>query len=119
MPRPLYSHTLNLRLTDSGSHRQTLVAATTINPAPVVFLTSAAPITMSSTPTLADGFDGQQCILVVTGANAITFTDQGTLAGSNLRLSVATIALGTRDSLQLLFSGDIGDWVELSTMNVI
>lgn len=102
------------------SAAQTLAAATAIiADAYVVRITATAPRTITAAPTIADGANGQLLIIVNVGANAITLQDQGTLANSNLRLSTATFAIGTRDSLTLMYSSDIGDWVEISRTNVI
>jgi hypothetical protein len=119
MPRPLQSFMVNLRGTDSGAHRQTVVATDTIRPAPVVYLTAAAPITLTSTPTIADGFDGQQCILMNIGANAITIQDQGTLPASNLRLTAATLTMATRQNVTLMYSATVGDWVQIVGLQLV
>lgn len=71
--------------------------------------------TLTSAPTIAAGVDGQRVLIinVDTGADVITLQDQGTLAGSNLRLGAATRALGPRDSIELQYNSTVGDWVEL------
>jgi len=66
-----------------------------------------------------DGLDTDRCLLLNISAQNLVFSDQGTLGGSNLRLSAATITLGQRDSIWLVFSADIGDWVQIGTTNVI
>jgi len=103
------------------SAAQTLLAATTILAnAEDIQITAAAARTMTSTPTIADGADGQIVTIINVGATyAITLQDQGTLAGSNLRLSAATIALGPRDSIVLKYNATIGDWVQIGQTNVI
>lgn len=101
---------------------QSLVATDTIVPPQLgdgplkgIFALSGA-ITMTSTPTLTDGLDGQWVILYNSVFNAITIQDQGTLAGSNLRLTAATLVLGARDSIQLMFSANTGDWVQIGNL---
>lgn len=102
------------------ANTQALVAATTISPsALVVPISATAPITLTATPTVANGTNGQIIVLVNVGANAITIQDQGTLGGSNLRLSTATFAMGTRDNITLLYNSTIGDWIEIARTNVI
>ena len=81
--------------------------------------TTGASITLTSAPTIADGEDGMYLIIMNIAADNIVVQDQGTLAGSNLRLGAATRTLGTRDSLVLIYSADIGDWVEVSFNNVV
>lgn len=84
-------------------------------------ITADASYTLTSTPTLADGEDGQRVLIinVDAGADVVTIQDQGTLAGSNLRLGATTRALGPRDSIMLLYSSTIGDWVEITFSNVL
>lgn len=83
--------------------------------------TSNASYTLTSTPTIANGVDGQTVILlnVDSGADVITLQDQGTLASSNLRLGATTRALGPRDSITLVYSSTIGAWVEVAFSNVL
>jgi len=77
-------------------------------------------ITLTSTPTIADGVNGQALRIVNVGTSSITLKDQGTLAGSNLRLTASTITLGPRDSIELMFSSDVGDWVQVGeVVNVL
>lgn len=103
------------------STAQTLAAGTAILAnATVVQINSAGAVTITAAPTIANGQDGQILIIVnVDSADAITIQDQGTLASSNLRLSAATIALGPRDSITLMYSSSIGDWIQIGQVNVI
>lgn len=99
---------------------QVVFAGTTINVlGGFIPISAVAPVTLTSVPTVANGIDGQLVVLVNTSANAVTVQDQGTLAGSNLRLSTATFVLGQRDNLTLLYSTTVGDWIEIARTNVI
>lgn len=80
--------------------------------------TSGSSKTLSSTPMVTDGVDGQLLTILNVGADNIVVSDQGTVADSGLRLGAATRTLGTRDSLTLMYSVDIGDWVEVGFTNV-
>lgn len=81
---------------------------------------SAGAIVSTATPFIADGSDGQEIWLCRhSDAGALTLSDEGTLAGSNLRLSANTIALGPRDVIGLRFLTAIGDWVQFSYVNVL
>lgn len=95
--------------------------AITITSATVMRITSNANYTLSATPTIANGTNGQTITIVNvdTGTDVITLQDQGTLASSNLRLSATTVALGPRDSITLMYSSDVGDWVQISSTNVL
>lgn len=111
--------TTNIGIRNAGttvntpSTAQTLVAGTAILAnAGVVQITAASPVTSTAAPTIANGQDGQEVTIVNVGANDITLSDGGTLAGSNLRLSAATIALGQGDSLRLVYSSTLGDWIQ-------
>jgi len=86
----------------------------------LVWLGPTGVFTMTSTPTIPDGLDGQEIVLYNNTANTLTIQDQGTLAGSNLRLTAATVALGARDSVRLMFVQGLGDWVQIGpVVNVL
>ena len=108
------------RYVATPSATKTLAAGTaiTVN-AQTVCITSTADRTLTATPTVLDAQDGALVTIVNVGAYTITFSDQGTLAGSNLRLSATTIGLGPRDSMTLLFNVAINDWVQIGLTNVI
>jgi hypothetical protein len=81
--------------------------------------TSGSSKTLASTPTIADGQPGQILRIRNTSANDVVLQDQGTLAGSNLRLGAATRTLSQRDGIILEYDDTIGDWVEDTFSNVI
>lgn len=81
--------------------------------------TSGSSKTLTSAPTISDGIDGQLLILFNSSANDVVLQDQGTLGSSNLRLGVSTRTLTTRDSMLLMYSTTVGDWIELSFNTVI
>ena len=100
----------------------TAVGNSFASPDRVVQFDADGSYTLTSAPTLADGtYDGQICMLlnVDTGADVVTVQDQGSLASSNLRLTAASRAIGPRDSLVLMWTTAIGDWVEVGFTNVI
>lgn len=85
-------------------------------------LTIALPsgsIVSTATPMIADGLVTGQRIVVrgVTAGATWTLSDEGTVAGSNLRLGAATRAIGQRDSLELWWDGT--DWCEEGFNNVL
>lgn len=80
---------------------------------------SGSSKTLASTPTITDGQDGQYLIILNAGVNDVVFQDQGTLGSSNLRLVATTRTLSTRDSLTLVYSSTVGDWVEVAFSNVL
>ena len=81
--------------------------------------TSGGSLTLTSAPTIADGQDGQRVLLFNSSANNVVIQDQGTLANSNLRLSATAITLATRDSIELVFSSTVGDWIQVGQVNVL
>ena len=81
--------------------------------------TSGSSKTLTSTPTIANGEDGEMIELVNISANDVVLQDQGTLAGSNLRMVTATVTLSQRDSLKLRYNASIGDWLSGGITNVI
>jgi len=83
-------------------------------------ITANASYTLTSVPTIAAADDGQIMIIVnVDTVDTITLQDQGTLAGSNLRLGATTRALGPRDSIMLIYDSVVADWVELNYNTVL
>lgn len=82
--------------------------------------TSGSSKTLTSAPTITDGQDGETITIFNGSANDVVISDQGTLPSSNLRLVTATITLSTRDSVQLMYSSTVGDWIQISPVtNVI
>jgi hypothetical protein len=83
------------------------------------FAPSGAGITVTSTPSIAAGISGQEILLLnVDGANSLTLQDQGTLAGSTLRLQAATITIGPRDSVRLVYHPSFG-WLQTTPVSVV
>lgn len=81
--------------------------------------TSGGSLTLTAAPTIADGVNGQILYVFNGSTNNVVISDQGTLASSNLRLSATTITLGTRDSITLMYSTTIGDWIQIAQQNVL
>ncbi len=81
--------------------------------------TSGGALTITAAPTIADGVNGQILYVFNGSANNVVIQDQGTLASSNLRLSATTITLGTRDSITLMYSSTVGDWIQIGQVNVL
>jgi hypothetical protein len=81
--------------------------------------TSGGALTLTSAPTISDGQDGELVRIFNGSAQNVVIQDQGTLAASNLRLGATTRTLGTRDSIVLMYSSTVGDWIEISFSNVI
>lgn len=98
---------------------QTLNAGDTLlaNATKIRVAGSGGAVTMTSTPTIADGIDGQLVYIFGTSANTLTLQDQGTLAGSNLELAAATRVLDVGDVLVLMFDLTASVWYEVSFSN--
>lgn len=110
------------RLTQSPAIQAEITAAATAIDATagsVINLTSDANYSLTATPTIASGEDGQELLVINVGANTITLQDEGTLPGSNLRLTAATIGLAPGDSLLLRMSSAYGFWVETAHANLV
>lgn len=98
-----------------------LVAATSIFPywGSVIHPISASggDVTLTSTPTVSDSVDGHEIVLLnVDTTHTVTIQDQGTLGSSNLRLTANTVAIGPRDSVRLVYSATVGDWVQIGNL---
>ena len=77
-------------------------------------LESDANYTLSSAPTIADGWDGQTVLITYTGGNTVTLQDEDTLASSNLALGATSRELGAQDCIELVFEERRGFWIEKS-----
>lgn len=105
----------------STAATQALAAAgDTLNPAKrnILRVTATGDFVLSATPTIADGTDGQELLLLNVDLfdatqNEITLQDESVLVGSNLRLRTPTVILGTRDSILLRFDAFDGSWGEI------
>lgn len=95
------------------SSSQTLVAGTAILAnARTVKITAASSTTLTSTPTIANGVDGQDLVIVNVGANAITLRDETNLAGTNLCLEGdVDVAIQPNRLLRLTYVTDAGCWM--------
>lgn len=102
------------RIATPSTQQSIAVSAAIVANAEVVQISTTTAANLTATPTIADGTDGQMLLVVNTGTNAFTLQDQGTLAGSNLRLTATGITLGTRDSIKLMYSAAIGDWIQVA-----
>jgi len=82
--------------------------------ATMVELNPDGDYTLTSTPTIADGTEGQWLVITVAAgeANTVTVQDQGTLASTNILLlnSIASRTIADGDTLLLWFNGT--DWLE-------
>jgi hypothetical protein len=94
---------------------QVLVAATQLlaNATMVRMQSNSGAITLTATPTIPPGIDGQMLFVENVGGNGlITFQDRGTLAGSGLALQSATQGVAIRSWAMFIYSGAIGLWVQ-------
>lgn len=111
--------TLGLGQNQLGTQSITGTSSSIAPTAETVYISADGVYTLESAPTIANGYDGQILRIVNVGSNAVTLQDQGTLPSSNLRLAASTVALGTRDSLILMYVSAIGDWVQIGQTDVI
>jgi hypothetical protein len=77
-----------------------------------VAVSAATVMTLNSAPTIADGSNGQVCVIVNTGSSPLTLQDQDRLASSNLQLSAPSVTIAPKSSVRLMFSSAIGDWIQ-------
>jgi hypothetical protein len=80
-----------------------------------VQVASASSVAITSTPSIADGQNGQVLLVAnVNSANSITLSDESQLSGSNIRFKGgANRTLNPRESVQLVFNSVVGDWIEV------
>ncbi len=87
----------------------TLVATSTI-PSSATFVTigAAAAITLTSNPTIAVGVDGQDLLLLNTGANTITIPNNNIVFNGG----AASVPLAQNQSLRFVYSATVAKWIE-------
>jgi len=104
------SRTVNIPLTKAI----TVVGDTIPITATIIRLnnTSGGSLTLNSTPTMAAGENGQVAKLINTSANAVVIQDAGTLAGSGLELTAATITIAARQSVELTYMTTSAAWLQ-------
>jgi hypothetical protein len=102
----------------NASTTQVVVAGTSIQPdAEVVQISSSGDVTMTSTPTIADGVDGQEILLINRDTtDSITIQDNGTLANSGLELTGTTLVLGPLDNVRLRYISALDKWVQVGPL---
>ena len=97
---------------------QSLLATEYIEPiADIVRISgNGGAVTMTSTPTIANGFDGQRIILHGSDSlNTVTVQDDDVLSGTALKLdNGVTLILGEGDILELFYCGCSDSWIEIS-----
>lgn len=76
--------------------------------------TSGGSITLTSTPTITAGQDGQVLWIYNGSTQNVVFQRESALAGSKLRLGAASRTLGQYDTLCLFYDGTNGYWCEMS-----
>lgn len=99
---------------------QSLTASTAILAnAPIVRVVgSGGAVTLTATPTLADGVNGQAVEIWGTNdSNTVAIQDEGTLTGSNIQLPGTVRTLGLGDVLILRFNSTTGYWYEAGFVN--
>lgn len=110
--------TLGGKLTRKASAVQTIGAGSTIlvNAPKVKVVGNAGPVTVGTLPTLSNGtVDGDEVLIQGTdAANTVTLQDNGTLAGSRLRLGANNRVLGKGDTLLLSWDQADARWYEVS-----
>jgi len=110
---------LNPYREDSVTQSITADLTTITSTHPIVEITTDATRTIANTPAIADGYDNQMLRIRMVGSNSLVLRDQGTFANSGLRLVLTTLTLGPRDTLDIMYSTAIGDWVEQTQSNII
>jgi hypothetical protein len=80
----------------------------------VIAKTPLAGVTLTSTPTVSAGYQGQRVVYIGTSATrTVKLQDETSLPGTLLDLGGADVTLGLGDTIQLIYSSTIGKWVRL------
>jgi hypothetical protein len=97
--------------------QQTVVIGTTIVPTHTIMrITASTNFTLTSTPHVSPGVDGQLLILwFVSGAGAVGFQDAAFYAGSLMvNPGNGTVSLAYRDLAGYIYSAQLGLWVTIA-----
>ena len=95
------------------------VAGDTIAPSgdvKIVTNTTGGGITLTSAPSIPNGINGQRMTVMNVGTQNVVIQDQGTLASSNLRLNGTSVTIAPRQSIELMYSTTVGDWVQTGAL---
>lgn len=97
---------------------QVLVSGSTISPnAYVVPVSAAGVITLTATPAITTGTNGQIIKIVNVGSNAITLQANALLSGSNLRMNTLTTAvLSPLNSIEFMYLTSVDQWVQCNAL---
>jgi hypothetical protein len=84
-----------------------------------VISASVGNSTVTSTPAIISGYDGQTIILVGTDdTRTVTLPDESSVTGSGLQLAGgANFALGAYDTIVLMYDTRLAQWIEISRSN--
>jgi hypothetical protein len=84
----------------------------------ILLITLTGTTTLSATPQISAGYDGQIIWIVNTSSSSTcTFQDEGTLTGSGMRLASAiNKAIGPRDVWGVIYSSVTGMWHQAGTV---
>ena len=119
------STSLNVGIRNASNHVDTPFAtpqvitavgnAITLRDSVIVKIQANASYTLTSTPTIPDGLDGQHLYIVnVDDADTITLQDEGTLSGSNIELKTGnTLAMAPKTMHHFVFIGVLSAWQEV------
>lgn len=79
-------------------------------------VTASSDLTLTSTPTIPVGVDGQRIRVVNVGTHTLGLQDEAALSGSNLLVSSlnGSVQLRQNESIDLFYSGTVGKWLKQS-----
>jgi len=91
----------------------------------LIYNETAGTLTLTSTPTIPAGRNGELITIINVGAQAVTLQDNSTLSGSKLKLlNGGTVILAQRDSIQFIYLssdqtgwGSTDAWVQIGPKN--
>lgn len=88
-----------------------------IQQAELLWVQSTGAFTLSSAPTLQDGYPGQKLTIFNLTGTTFTIQDQGTLAGSNFKLTTTTLNVVASSNVSFIFFNN--DWLQISPVNIV
>lgn len=101
-------------LSSVPSATQTLIATSVIQPdAYNVAVRADANVTLTSTPSIAAGLDGQEITIVNLGTFTITLNNA---VGTTLRVQGGTVTLDANDSIRMTYYASEGAWIQTGAL---
>jgi hypothetical protein len=113
-----HRHPMGVPAASQSLSNGTQIAAPAGGLCPIHSATAGGSKTLTATPTISAGANGQKIVLLNTGAapETITLQDATVLAGSGLALMAGRYPIAAGGSITMVYSSDLSLWVQVGIM---